>query len=96
MYGYFLFVQIFCFSDACPRDKYTVCHRQIVGTLLAPSLFSSWDNIGQKPEPTCLFFTKRARSRDLASKQHQYESLIVKNKSEPISIDEIVRICYVW
>ena len=39
---------------------------------------------------------KRARSRDLAPKQHQFVSLIVKNKSEPISIYEIVRICYVW
>jgi len=26
----------------------------------------------------------------------KFEQLIVKNKSEPISIDEIVRICYVW
>ena len=39
---------------------------------------------------------KRARSRDLAPKQRHYEILIVKNKSEPISIYEIVRICYVW
>ncbi len=39
---------------------------------------------------------KRARSRDLAPKQRQIISLIVKNKSEPISIYEIVRICYVW
>ena len=38
---------------------------------------------------------KRARSRDLAPKQRQFVSLIVK-KSEPISIYEIVRICYVW
>ena len=34
--------------------------------------------------------------RDLAPKQRQFVSLIVKNKSEPISIYEIVRICYVW
>ena len=39
---------------------------------------------------------EKARSHDLAPKQRQYESLIIKNKSEPISIDEIVRICYVW
>ena len=51
--------------------------------------------IGQKPEPTYIFFTKRARSRDLAPKQRQYDKSIVKNKSEPISIYEIVRICYV-
>ena len=66
------------------------------GALLAPSLRSRRNNIGQKPEPTYLFFTKRARSHDLAPKQRQYDSLIVKNKSEPISIYEIVRICYVW
>ena len=39
---------------------------------------------------------KRARSRDLALKRRQFVSLIVKYKSEPISIYEIVRICYVW
>ena len=39
---------------------------------------------------------KRARSLDLAPKQRHCKSLIVKNKSEPISIYEIVRICYVW
>ena len=39
---------------------------------------------------------KRARSRDLAPKQRQYNKSRVKNKSEPISIYEIVRICYVW
>ena len=40
--------------------------------------------------------SKRARSRDLPPKRRQTEQLIVKNKSEPISIYEIVRICYVW
>ena len=30
-----------------------------VGALLAPSLRSRWDKIGQKPEPTYLFFAER-------------------------------------
>ena len=30
------------------------------------------------------------------SETAQYENLIVKNNSEPISIYEIVRICYIW
>jgi len=29
------------------------------GARLAPSLRSRWDNIGQKPEPTYLFFAER-------------------------------------
>ena len=35
-------------------------------------------------------------SRDFSAAVHLLIRIIVKNKSEPISIDEIVRICYVW
>ena len=43
------------------------CPPPFGGAHLTPSLRSRWDNIGQKPEPTCLFFAKRNEHKYIIS-----------------------------
>ena len=52
------------------------------GARLAPSLRSRWDNIGQKPEPTYLFFAKMKRDcYAIDQKKRKPKDIIVRKEN---------------
>ena len=89
-------------SKRCP-----VLSQNAIGSVWASySHFSNrFQLVGESPIPwTCAAYIQPIKQKNLGNDRNGYSRdssdsiwiLVIKNKTEPISIDEIVRICCVW